>query len=407
MKLLMFILTALYSISISAQPFISSFTPSSGPVGTTVTINGTSFSNTAAANTVYFGTVRANIVAASVNSLTIKVPYGASYQSISVTTNGLTAYSSKPFIVTFTGGGFINESSFAAKVDSSTGLNPYTVIAGDIDGDGNQDLLTANRDSNNISILRSNTLNGSISFEYQNNLACTFNPYTATLTDFDGDGKLDIAAATYNGFSVFHNTSTPGNISFDARQDYTSNIMGFFRDISCADFDGDGKPDIALGASGSYIVSVFRNTSSGSISFESPVGLSSFSPNAILGSFCVRAIDMDGDTKPDIAFTYTGPYFSTMINTSTPGNISFTPPLTDFALPSASSARGMAVGDMNNDDKPDVIIADHFTDTISIFKNNSINGTISFGTRIDIAAGGSPRSLAVNDLDGDGKVEVV
>jgi hypothetical protein len=98
-----------------AQPSISSFSPSSGPKGTTVTITGTNFSATSAADILYFGAAKATVSAASTTSLTVVAPATATYQPITITVNGLTAYSAMPFMVTFPGGGNIAGSSFAGQ----------------------------------------------------------------------------------------------------------------------------------------------------------------------------------------------------------------------------------------------------------------------------------------------------
>ena len=63
-----------------APPTISSFTPTSGAVGATVTIAGTNFNTTPANNAVYFGATKATVSAATTTSLTVTVPAGANYQ---------------------------------------------------------------------------------------------------------------------------------------------------------------------------------------------------------------------------------------------------------------------------------------------------------------------------------------
>ena len=59
---------------IAPPPTISSFSPTSGTIGTTVTITGTSFSTTPANNIVFFGAVKASVTAATATSLTVVVP---------------------------------------------------------------------------------------------------------------------------------------------------------------------------------------------------------------------------------------------------------------------------------------------------------------------------------------------
>ena len=78
---------------------VTSFTPSSGPVGTKVTITGTNFNTTAASNTVLFNTTAATVTAATATSLEVTVPAGATTGVISVTSAGVTAKSSATYTV--------------------------------------------------------------------------------------------------------------------------------------------------------------------------------------------------------------------------------------------------------------------------------------------------------------------
>ena len=82
-------------------PQISSFSPTSGPVGTVVTINGESFqASPAGATSVYFGGVKGTITSVSYTKITAKVPTGAKTGKITVTTPGGTATSAGTFTVT-------------------------------------------------------------------------------------------------------------------------------------------------------------------------------------------------------------------------------------------------------------------------------------------------------------------
>jgi len=120
-----FRLTALlliFSVYTYAQPTINSFTPGSGPAGTTVTINGSGFNTSTSDNIVYFGAVKAVVASASSNSLLVTVPAGSTYQPISVTTNGQTAFSTKPFQLTFSTIGSLTSSAFPPKADNPVAL---------------------------------------------------------------------------------------------------------------------------------------------------------------------------------------------------------------------------------------------------------------------------------------------
>jgi hypothetical protein len=63
-----------------AASSITSFTPATGAIGSSVTITGTNFNTTAAQNIVFFGATKAVVTAASATSLTVTVPLGATYQ---------------------------------------------------------------------------------------------------------------------------------------------------------------------------------------------------------------------------------------------------------------------------------------------------------------------------------------
>src|SRR6267378_2266822 len=82
---------------------ITSFDPTSGPVGTTVTIYGMGFSATPANNTVKFNGVTATVTASATGSINTSVPSGASTGRITVTVGGSTATSGVDFVVTVPG----------------------------------------------------------------------------------------------------------------------------------------------------------------------------------------------------------------------------------------------------------------------------------------------------------------
>jgi mono/diheme cytochrome c family protein len=81
-------------------PTITSFSPTNGVVGTTVTIVGTNFSTTATGNTVKFNGIAATVSTATTTSLAVSVPTGATTGNITVTVGGQTATSSASYTVT-------------------------------------------------------------------------------------------------------------------------------------------------------------------------------------------------------------------------------------------------------------------------------------------------------------------
>ena len=130
-----------FQVLFAQVPTITSFSPTQGPIGTIDTINGTNFSTIPVNNIVFYGAVRALVIASTTNQIIARVPLGAT-QPLTVTVKHLTAYSLQPFIVTFNGGN-IDSTSFASKVDFLTDYYPYSLNIDDIDGDGKPDIAVS------------------------------------------------------------------------------------------------------------------------------------------------------------------------------------------------------------------------------------------------------------------------
>src|SRR5438045_9456167 len=61
----------------------------------------------------------------------------------------------------------------------------------------------------------------------------------------------------------------------------------------------------------------------------------------------------------------------------------------------------MGIGDIDNDGKSDIVVTNLSSNTLSIFRNNSFPGQISFDSKVDLPTGRTPRNILVTDLDGD------
>src|SRR5207247_1628837 len=92
---------------------------------------------------------------------------------------------------------------------SGVGTNPQSVAVGDFNGDGKQDLATANYGSNDVSIRLGN---GDGTFGAASSLAVGTGSYSVAVGDLSGDGKPDIVAANSasNDVSVLLNATICG-----------------------------------------------------------------------------------------------------------------------------------------------------------------------------------------------------
>jgi uncharacterized protein (TIGR02145 family) len=447
-------------------PSIASITPTSGPVGTSVTITGSNFSSNLTDNIVWFGAARGTVTAVTSTQLSVTVPSGATYQPVSVTVNGLTAYSAKPFNVTFNSAQVINASSFTVKNDFGTDSSPIYLAVSDFDTDGKPDLAVTNQYSNSISVLRNLSVPGSMSigsFSGKVDFTTGSEPVGIAVGDFDGDGYPDIAVANNvsNTVSVFRNTGISGNISltnFSLKVDFP--VGSHPSGIAVGDIDGDGKPDIATANYATNSISILRNTSTtGTIDANSFAGNIDFTTGTTPEN--VLICDIDGDGKLDAVTTnYAGNSISVFRNTSTSGvidnstfapkvdittgtgpynltsgdfdrdgkidiavtiyntnkvsvfrNISNTGSITAGSFASAvdytsDTGEGIATGDIDGDGKPDLVVTNYTGGVVSVLRNKSNSGSIGFDSKVDFTAGTMPQGVAICDFDGDGKSDI-
>jgi len=392
----------------TTAPVISSFSRASGAAGSAITIHGANFNPVAENNTVYFGGVKASVIAASATSLNVLVPYGSVFDYISVTNSGLTGYSLKRFTTTFLAVGSLGPASFDARIDSAAVELPKHLAICDIDVDRKPDLSVAKNSYYNpidkVSIFRNKGVPDTIAFAPQQLLANPKSASMASFADFDGDGKQDIFfgnVADGAAASVFKNNSDTGNISFGTELALYNNLGPFY--IAAGDLNGDGKPEIIVGGANTFL-KVQKNTSSnGVISFDQALDIG-------LGGSFISVADIDMDGKPDIITAQAGSaasYGEVRIyrNTSTAGKLSFAPPIT---YPNVGiGGENNFVGDIDGDGLPDIAVANEYSRTISIFRNNSSPGTIKFDSRIDYFSDKGPKFLTMADLDGNGKPEIL
>lgn len=410
------------SLSVSGRcdvlvPKIVSFSPASGRVGDLIKISGANFSGTPANNTVYFGSEKGNVTAATDGELTVAVPNGAICAPLSVTANGLLAYSTLPFDYTFPSAGVFDSSSLSAMepLSSGGGPGPAGVAIADIDGDGKPDLVAANWNEGTVSVYRNISSPGTLaqnSFAPRVVLNCGNHPYFVSVGDVDGDGKLDIAVANSGStfVSVFRNISTPGSItaaSFAARVDLAT--TGNPVQVAFCDLNGDGKPDLVAANTSGSTVSVFRNLG-GSGAFDS----SRFAPVvdfAVEGQPWRLAVgDIDGDGMPDLVVPCEGSSsIEVLRNTTVAGSdvISFAPKV-GFGV--GSRPLNAAVGDLDGDGKLDVAVSTYGDGVAYVFRNTSQPGVIdqtSFAAKIALQGFGSMHSVQIGDVNGDGKLDLI
>ena len=393
------LLINLNGLIVIAQPIITSFSPMSGPIGTVVTITGTNFNLTSENNIVFFGSTRALVNTANSTSLEVTVPSGASYEPISVTdlSTSLTAYSSKVFNVTFPFCSNFNPNSYKHNLDIHFEPYAYKVLISDFDGDGLSDILLV-KYGGLISIYRNTSSIGNISFDQKLDFPATNYPHDAAIKDLNGDGKPDlvISHGYENRISYYKNISTSEIINFEPKVE--REVWYEPHSISIEDMDTDGKPDLIVTYSYHDDLNIFSNTSSlDSISFA-------FAANIESKRGYITICDLDGDKKPDIARSNTyNDGILLYLNTSEAGetSLSFTGNVLD-----GKKCNYISSCDLNLDGKQDLITEyESWPDSIAILTNTSSIGNITFGpfSKYPSSLG---KELGFADVDGNGTPDI-
>jgi gliding motility-associated-like protein len=170
----------------------------------------------------------------------------------------------------------------------------------DLNGDRFPEIVTSQflTATSNLYILKNNSTLGNISMGNLTTLSIGGTVVNVKVGDLDGDMKADIAVTQLLGsaIAVFLNQSAAGNLAFSAPNVITTDDRPW--GIDFGDLDGDGKTDIAIASLTKKSLTILNNESTpGNLSFQTTVKVTTFINRHL------NIGDVDGDAKPDIAFT--------------------------------------------------------------------------------------------------------
>lgn len=339
---------------------------------------------------------------------------------------------------------------FGPDVFSTTSA-PGVIVAADFNGDGNLDTASASTQSvtgNNLLISLGNGAGG-VSGTQSNGL--TNGVQALVATDVNNDSRTDLIAAvasTSSGSSIFVFLNSGNNAAiFPFPPSATFTVSFTVRALVVGDFNNDGRRDLIATSTNSNLIAVFLGAPSGV--FFAPTTFAAPVSNAV-----VTTGDFNGDGRLDLAVAgnssngagaisillgngggnFTQSPESVQVNTPTSitsgdfngdsildvavanGSNSNTASIVAVALgiggrfgaPTnytvGSDARSVTAADFNGDSRPDLIVANRASNSVSVLTNN---GNGSFSSANNFLAGIFPEQLAVGDFNNDGRNDVV
>lgn len=318
-------------------------------------------------------------------------------------------------------GGTLSLSSFDTPVSFPTllsGTNGSGLKVIDFDNDGMLDMVTSGWTGGPgvFATFRNTSTPGTLSFEaveYWSGRSDESPVYNAA--DIDGDGLPELISGEGSGGAgqnvwITQNMSTPGNIEFGYSILYFSATLDDApSSATIRDLNNDGKPEFILVRSFGGIFTVFTNTSTpGSISFGT-----NFSITEGIGGG-INVADFNGDGKNDLAWKsgFSNDDVHIRLNTDTDGLLTDTDFATEIILDSEVSTYGsLSIADINGDNKPDILATDNAD--VGIFENVFSGGAFSSnafvpGYRFQGSGVSTyPATAQAADLNGDNKPDIV
>ena len=306
------------------------------------------------------------------------------------------------------------DGTFQAALNVAVGKNPFSIAVGDFNGDGHADLVVANNGINpaggwlagTVSVLLGN---GDGTFQTHVDYATGTGPDSVAVGDFNGDHVLDVAVEAHPG-NVVSVLLGNGDGTFQPHVDYAAGTAGGYGAVAIADFNQDGKADLAVaGAFSDGVLGILEGNGDGT--FQPAVG---YDPAGAFGKSLASG-DFDGDGKLDlvVAFAHFGnPTDSGVSVVLGNGDGTFAQGNTLATGTTGCGVGSPFVADFDGDGKLDIAITGggHAQEGVCLFGGGTIlvfkgNGDGTFQPPASFTGGWNLAAAA--DLDGDKAPDLV
>jgi hypothetical protein len=304
---------------------------------------------------------------------------------------------------------FDNIIAWYENADGKGGFDPPNVIttqadffrslaSADVDGDGDLDVLCV-CGGNKIAWYQNTDGNGSFGPPKVITTQADFF-FSLASADVDGNGDLDVLSASFfgdNNIAWYENADGKGG--FGPQKVITTEARGA-TSVAAADLDGDGDLDVLSGSV------FFSGTTENEIAwYENTDGKGSFGRQRLIstqadGTRSVASADVDGDLDVLSASEFDNE-IAWYENTDGKGSFG----RQRLISTQARQAQSVAAGDVDGDGDLDVLSGSLFDNEIAWYENTDGNG--SFGPQQGISTQADVARVVAADMDGDGDLDVL
>jgi hypothetical protein len=266
---------------------------------------------------------------------------------------------------------------------------------GDVNGDGHADVVTGNAISNYSVLLGTSTSSFQAPANYH--LGPVGSTTGLAMGDVNKDGQLDIIVAdrSFGTVRLLLGNGT-GIFNYALPTFTTGNTTGTLESVALGDLNGDAQLDIIAANPTNNTVEVLLGTSANTFPAVAAYAL----PTALSPS-SLTVTDVNGDGLADVLVTGTGSRVGILLGTGT-----LQVSATTYSTGANTHPYGVALGDVNGDGRPDLVTANPLSDSFSILLGAGA-GLFQPATIYSVAAGSGPSGVALRDINGDGRLDII
>jgi hypothetical protein len=277
---------------------------------------------------------------------------------------------------------------FAKLHEIAVGAGPFDIDAGDFDRDGLVDLMVTTPDASAIEIL---LLNSAAGVRSRVVMHAVGDSRGARLADVTGDGWLDLVYSVFSRNTVVVLPNNQAGGFFSELGEYPTGVGP--QGVTVADFDHNGKVDVAVANSGSRFLTFLLGGGDATSTSFTPWNMGTSRAQNVL-----TAVDLNADSWVDLAVASTNTNML-MIHPNGPHGWAAA-----ATYPTGSSPRGVTAADLDQDGRLDLVTANRAGNSVTVLVSSAT--AFGFEPPQQFKAGSGARAVAAADFDNDGLVDL-